>query len=59
LTSQLEYDHVEEGSSGVSTLHPKKEAEVTESPNVVGDWGEEYLRAMIYQVLEEIKDAQV
>lgn len=38
------------------------EAEVTalpEAPNVVGSWSDEYLRAMIYQVLEEIREAQV
>ncbi len=31
----------------------------SETPNVAGSVNEEYLRALIYQVLEEIKDTQV
>lgn len=32
---------------------------VNEQPNVIGAWNEEYLRAMIYQVIEEINGAAV
>lgn len=31
----------------------------SETPNVVGSWNEEYLRAMIYQVMEEIRESEV
>lgn len=30
-----------------------------EQPNVLGNWNEEYLRAMIYQVMEEIRESEV
>lgn len=32
--------------------------EVPEAPNVLGNWNEEYLRAVIYQVLTEIRETE-
>ena len=31
----------------------------SEPPQMAGDWQEEYLRAVIYQVLQEIKESEV
>ena len=45
---------IEVGSTGkVEILSPP------ETPNVAGNLNEEYMRAMIYQVLEEIKESAV
>jgi hypothetical protein len=32
--------------------------ETTEVPNIVGSWNEEYIRAMVYLVLEEIRESE-
>lgn len=47
------------GHSGAFTVEPPAAVEPSDVPNTTGSWNEEYLRAMIYQVLEEIKEAQV
>jgi hypothetical protein len=33
--------------------------QLSEQPNVVGSWNEEYIRALIYTVLEEIRESTV
>lgn len=54
------FANVEEGMEGTCSLdHSLSEAGNTEVPNVMGSWQEEYLRALIYQILEEIREAQV
>ena len=53
------FEQVESGTTGVGTILPPVVVEPSAPPNVAGNWNEEYLRAMIYQVLEEIKAAQV
>lgn len=45
------------GASGTGSVEIFAEAD--EQPNMVGAWNEEYLRAMIYSVLEEIREAEV
>lgn len=32
---------------------------ISQAPNVVGSWNEEYLRAMIYQIMEEMRESTV
>ena len=44
------------GASGAGSVEELQEEEV---PNMVGTWNEEYLRAMIYSVLEEIRETEV
>lgn len=58
VATSASFEPIETGSVGAGTIHPVSD-EDSESPNITGNWGEEYLRAMIYQVLEEIKEAQV
>ena len=47
------------GSTVIDTSEGISSGPINELPNTTGSWNEEYLRAMIYQVLEEIKDAAV
>ncbi len=47
------------GDTGDGTVAPQAVSAPPETPKVLGDWGEEYLRALIYQVLEEIKENEI
>jgi hypothetical protein len=54
-------DHVAEGMSSTSKLTSSSRA-ITEQPEthrILGVFQEEYIRALIYQVVEEIKDESV
>lgn len=53
-----QFEPVEPGHTGTN-VHELVSSDPSEAPNTTGSWNEEYLRAMIYQVLEEIKEAQV
>lgn len=53
---KTEIADVQVGMSG--SIEAQAEVQ-TETPNTVGSWNEEYLRAMIYQVLEEIRESEV
>lgn len=44
------------GSSGRSSVTMVDET--NETPNIVGSWNEEYIRAMVYLVLEEIRESE-
>lgn len=46
------------GATGTFAINPD-EAPQTQQPNIVGSWNEEYLRALIYTVLEEIREGTV
>lgn len=46
---------IEPGMTGVGTFEAPAPVE---TPNVVGSWNEEYLRALIYQILEEIRESE-
>lgn len=50
---------VEVGDCGEVEILVEPVEEPVEVPNTSGSWGEEYLRAMIYQVMEEIRDDEV
>jgi hypothetical protein len=50
------YEEVEVGLGGASVTAPVMSSE---TPQVSGSWNEEYLRALIYQVLEEMKESAV
>ncbi len=50
---------VQAGMHGTGTIEQAPDVVATEQPNVVGSWQEEYLRALIYQILEEIRESQV
>lgn len=55
-----EYETVSVGMSGTVVKTDETEGSGdSELSNVVGSWNEEYLRAMIYQVLEEIRESEV
>lgn len=48
------------GMQGDLAIHEATEVKSeSESVNAVGSWSDEYLRAMIYQVFEEIKESTV
>lgn len=49
---------VQVGTTGTSKIAVEIDNE-TEIPNTIGNWQEEYLRAMIYSVLEEIHESSV
>lgn len=51
-----EFAQIEAGAAGVGQFGADVDSE---TPNLIGSWNEEYLRAMIYQVLEEMREAQV
>jgi len=60
MKNPINTDHVKIGQSGTNAWEPpKEEPALSETPNINGAWNEEYLRAMIYSVLEEIKESQV
>lgn len=48
-----EYESVQVGQRGSVSAQ-----EISVSPRVAGNFNEQFLRAMIYQVLEEIKDSE-
>lgn len=50
---------LKEGVEGSGEFASAGEGSASESPNVAGSWNEEYLRAMIYQVMEEIRESEV
>jgi hypothetical protein len=53
-------DHIVVGAAGEKAVEiPAVPAPAAVTPNVSGSVNEEYLRALIFQVLEEIKAAQV
>lgn len=47
---------VQVGTSGEGNIEGEIESDV---PNIMGSWNEEYLRAMIYTILEEIRESTV
>jgi hypothetical protein len=50
---------VQVGLGGTTTVDKSSmEVATPEVAQTVGDWQEEYLRALIYQVLEEVREAQ-
>lgn len=53
-----ELHDVEVGVEG-SGQFEHEAAQPSDQPNVLGNWNEEYLRAMIYQVMEEIRESEV
>jgi len=57
LFREQEYAEVQAGMSGSGVVLPPEEPP-SETPKVNGSWNEEYLRAMIYQVMEEIREAE-
>jgi hypothetical protein len=57
---QQELHEAPEGSAGTFTIEPVASADAaTETPKVIGSWNEEYVRALIYTVLEEIRESTV
>ncbi len=50
---------IEAGVEGTGTFEPVDEEVASEAANMMGSWNEEYLRAMIYQVMEEIRESEV
>ncbi len=50
---------IEAGVEGTGTFEPVDEDATSEAANMMGSWNEEYLRAMIYQVMEEIRESEV
>lgn len=52
------FEPVEIGLGGAGVL-AVDQAQGSEAPVLSGSWNEEYLRAMIYQVLEEMKESAV
>ena len=52
---------VRPGMSGVCSFGSEEEKSAQESatPNVVGSWNEEYIRALIYSVFEEMRENAV
>ena len=54
--AQVSLADVQPGMTGQGT---HVETTIDENPNISGSWSEEYLRAMIYQVLEEVRETQV
>ena len=53
-----ELANFEVGHTGTG-LFAEGELPTGEVPNTMGNWNEEYLRAMIYQVLEEVRESEV
>lgn len=53
-----EFHPVEVGHSG-SFEHDTDATATSEQANVVGSWNEEYVRALIYSVLEEVRESTV
>lgn len=48
------------GATGSFTIEAQQVVgQLSEQPNVVGSWNEEYIRALIYTVLEEIRESTV
>lgn len=55
-----EVEVVSVGMSGTAVIEDSSDpSDDSEPSNVVGSWNEEYLRAMIYQVMEEIRESEV
>jgi hypothetical protein len=60
MAQPLDFHAVEVGREGSFTCQPIDPAVASsESANVVGSWNEEYVRALIYTVLEEIRETTV
>ena len=55
VQSDDDFEQVWVGEEGVL----EDPSPMSESANVVGNWNEEYLRAMIYQILEEMRESAV
>jgi hypothetical protein len=53
------FEPLEHGQEGVGTIASSENQAPTETPNVAGSWSDEYIRAMIYQVMEEMREAEV
>lgn len=51
-----EYADLAPGSTGRSAVSFAEET--PDVPNLVGSWNEEYIRAMVYLVLEEIRESE-
>lgn len=51
------FHELEEGQEGAGTFDSILE-DVSETSTVAGNWNEAYLRAMIYQVMEEVKESE-
>ncbi len=58
---KLDFDDVQVGTTGVVMSLPDETFSSTseDMPNLNGNWNEEYIRALIYQVMEEIREASV
>jgi len=52
-------DHVSVGTTGISSLTVSEQPGQTETAQLVGTFQEEYIRALIYQVIEEIKTESI
>ena len=50
---------VEVGTTGIGVVELPEASSRSESPNTIGSWQEEYLRALIYTVLEEVRESSV
>jgi hypothetical protein len=60
VTPQETHPDVVVGAAGSFAVEPQAPADtLTEQANVVGSWNEEYIRALIYTVLEEIRESTV
>lgn len=61
-TNAVQTASVQEGQEGTGVFDPAEAEPATvqsEPPSVFGNLNEEYIRALIYQVLEEIRESQV
>lgn len=58
LKNPADLHDVQVGHVGSGTFNVDQEMP-SEQPNVAGSWNEEYLRAMIYQVMEEMRESEV
>jgi hypothetical protein len=52
----VNFDHVSENMSGTLNLNVSEQSGQSENSQFTGSFHEEYIRALIYQVLEEIND---
>jgi hypothetical protein len=50
---------VEVGTTGTGEVELTEPTARSETPNTIGSWQEEYLRALVYTVLEEIRESEV
>lgn len=55
VRDEFDFETLDPNASGTNNTGIVEESR----PNVVGNWGEEYLRALVYQVLEELKDEEL